>query len=333
MSSSITPFLPPPPFQSVDKIEKEVTRWLLERKSANTSSTYSSYTRDFQQWCERQGLTAFPAAPAAVARYLIHLEERGLKASTVNVASAAISSQYQFSHLPSPTLDPLVKATRKTIAEVAPPPSQKLPLTVEMVKAIAKRHEHDSSFVGTRNTCLIILMMAAFLRESEATALLRDDVWLDAIPSQDHSASSSSTSSATVPALLFFVEKTKTVRDRRGHTIIVPASTDPLICPHEWFKKYRARRSASATHFFHKDNGNEALAAATPNHIVKTELEQIGVDATRYGSHSCRSGGVSEASDRGCAVEIIKRHGHWTSDAVFNYIRDSWERKMKAKVF
>lgn len=312
-------------------MEREVTKWLLERKSVNTSTTYGTYLRQFEEWCRTQGVSAFPSTPAVVARYLIHLEGKGLRASTINVASAAIASQYALSHLPSPTLDPLVRATRKTISEVATPPSQKLPLTVEMVTYIARRHNEDRSFVGIRNTCLIILMMAAFMRESEATSLLRDDVWLDTIT--DHSASSSSASSTSSPALYFFIERSKTMRDRRGFTVIVPPSKDALICPHTWFRRYRDARIKEATAFFHADGNSAKLAATTPNHIIKTELEAIGVDPSRYGSHSCRSGGVSEAANRGCPVEIIKRHGNWTSDAVFNYMRDSWERKMLARVF
>lgn len=317
-------------------MEKEVTRWILERKPVNTATTYNTYLRQFEDWCTKQGAAFFPAKPAVVARFAIFLESKGLRASTIKVALAAISSQYSLSHFPSPTLDPIVRSTIKIISEIATPPTQKLPLTVEMVAAIAQRHDQDDSFAGIRNTCMIILMVAAFLRESEATALRKDEVWLDSIPNNNVAPSSSSSATSSVtPALFFFIERSKTVRDRRGYTVIVPASANSLICPHRWFNRYsqaRAREKVTKSEFFfHNEGSSEKLADTTPNHIVKRELEAIGVDPARYGSHSCRSGGVSEAADKGCPVEILKRHGHWTSDAVYNYMRDSWERKMLAR--
>jgi hypothetical protein len=216
--------------------------------------------------------------------------------------------------------------TKKIINQIAPPPSQKLPLTVEMVKAISNRNSSTRSFTSIRNTCLIILEMASFCRESEMTNLLTDDVWLDTI----------TTNNTTTTALFMYIEKTKVLRDRIGYTVIVPPGSSDNVCPVEWFRRYSRIRARSATHFFHSAlSPYDRLDPATPNHIIKAELSAIGINPSLYGSHSCRSGGVSEAinQNNNIAIHLLKRHGNWKSDAIYNYVRDSWERQMKVKVF
>ena len=300
--------------------------WILARMCKNTNRTYSPYVRQFSQWCADNKKGAFPASPVTVAAFLIHLNDnRKLAVNTINVAASAISSQYRFAHTTSPTLDPLVRMTKKIIAQVGTPAKQKLPLTVEMATAIATRHRNDTSFVGTRNAFMVIVAMASFCRESEITNLEAGDVWVDTLQ----------TSTGLTEALFLYIQQSKTVHDRIGYTVIVPKGSSEAVCPLAWFRKYAKIRSDTASHFFHSAfTPYERLNHQTPNHIVKNELEAIGIDPTNYGSHSCRSGGVSEAVEKGdCATHLLKRHGHWKSDAIFNYIRDSWEKQLKVRVF
>lgn len=324
--SKSTPFLAPPLFQPGDDTERSVVQWILERTPTSSSKTYAPYAHQFERWCEEHKLTHFPAKPATISKFLIHLnDDRHLAVNTIRVAASAVSSQYKFSHLTSPVLDPLVKATQRVIAMTGKPARQMLPMTVEMVSAIARRHASDSSFVGVRNTFMILLMMASFCRESEIVALEREDVWLDTA----HTHTDPHT-----PALFIFIQKAKCDQERKGYTVLVPAGSSPLLCPHEWFKRYLRVRSKQATLLFHQDNNNDGLSPQTPYHVIKNELTLVGVDAKGYGSHSCRSGGVSEALDKGdVALHLLKRHGRWKSDAILNYVRDSWERQMKVKVF
>lgn len=321
----LTPFMVPGRVLEPSTLEAKVTNWLLQRMPQSTTKTYSPYVKEFHGWCSSQQVTAFPASPATVAGFLIHLnDDRGLKVNTIKVASAAVASQYKFAGIASPTTDPMVKMTRKVIGEVGVPPRQKLPMTVDMAGAIAARHFSSRKFIDLRNTFMIILAMAGFFREDELVALGKDDVWLDTVCTEG---------SPTTPALFVYVEKSKTSRDRVGYTVIIPAGSQPLVCPHTWFRKYTAARLPRSPFFFHHDNSLEGLSTNTPNHIVHNELAAIGIDPSEYGSHSCRSGGVTEAADKGVAKHLLQRHGNWKSDAILNYMRDSWERQMLVKVF
>ena len=53
---------------------------------------------------------------------------------------------------------------------------------------------------------------------------------------------------------------------------------------------------------------------------LKGILNKIGVDSTKYGSHSFRRGGASFAFESGVPLELIKVMGDWKSDAVLLYL-------------
>jgi site-specific recombinase XerD len=173
----------------------------------------------------------------------------------------------------------------------------------------------SGSAIDDRDNFLISLMMAAFLRESEAADLEDTDIWLDV---QDG-----------VEMLLILIIKGKTDQGRSGHTIVVGAATDILVaCPIALYKRWKARRNPNAKYLFHQMNSTKKLSHKTPNGIMKKLLERIQVDPKPFGSHSCRKGGCTAASARGINIRILMRHGRWTSDAVFAYICNSLEEKL-----
>jgi hypothetical protein len=162
---------------------------------------------------------------------------------------------------------------------------------------------------------LMILMMAAFLRESEAAALDLADVWLERIEDED--------------VLFVYVGKSKTDKERRGHSILVgKAEHHHTICPINWFRIAEQQRPANAEKFFCRPDG-KALLAAEPNKILKKLLRsRPDVDASLYGSHSLRKVGCTEAARAGVEITLLKRHGNWKSDAVFTYIKNSIKERL-----
>ena len=49
---------------------------------------------------------------------------------------------------------------------------------------------------------------------------------------------------------------------------------------------------------------NQPLSPSTPNFIVKRLVESIGIDSTKYGSHSCRKGGCTTALESGADLRL-----------------------------
>jgi integrase len=243
------------------------------------------------------------------------MTEGGKSISTINsVALSAIANNFKLSDLVSPTDSKLVRIAKKVVRRKAKPAGPgKLPLPPSYVVDIVRAS--SESFIDARDTCLISLMMAGFLRENEAADLEDSDVWIE---HQDG-----------VEMLLVLVNKSKTDQERRGHTIVIGAATSLLeACPIALYKRWKRCRNPNAKYLFHQKDSTNKLAHKTPNGIMKKLLVRIHVDPKPYGSHSCRKGGCTTAAANGINIRVLMRHGRWRSDAIFAYISISLQEKL-----
>jgi site-specific recombinase XerD len=281
----------------------------------NTDNTYGSYNKKWTKFCRSIGIQPLHARPEHVVLFMKSMTTKGLSVSTINsVALSAIANNFKLSDQVSPTASKLVRVAKAVVRRTAKPPGPgKLPLppsyVVDMVKA------SPGGIIDDRDNCLISLMQAGFLRESEAADLEDADVWIDV-----HDG---------VEMLLVLIPKSKTDKERRGHTVVIGAATTlHEACPIALYKRWKQRRNPNAKHLFHLKSSTKKLAHKTPNGIMKKMLERIDVDPKPYGSHSCRKGGCTTAAARGINIRILMRHGRWKSDAIFAYISNSLEEKL-----
>lgn len=71
-------------------------------------------------------------------------------------------------------------------------------------------------------------------------------------------------------------------------------------------------------------NIGDRISGHSINAIVKSRLECIGVDAIPYGSHSLRSGFMTEACNQGIALPVAMAiSGHTSFEVAASYYRDS----------
>jgi len=293
-----------------ESVVAQALAWIKGNENKNTAASYGTYTKQWEQFLQSNG---WKPEPATVVLFMKSLHERGLAIATINKSAiSAIAAQYKFGDEKSPTTSPLVKAAQKVVKAVAKPEKQKKPLTAEMMLEIAKAA--PATFKGIRDATLVILMMAALLRESEAASLRKEDACLEQIDGEE--------------TLIVLVRKSKVDQERRGHTILVGCACSEehgdQLCPVEWYKKYQRLRDPSSEFLFHHQGKVDKLSNSTPNSLLKKLLISIGCkDPENYGSHSMRIGGSTEASENGIEVAVLKRVGNWKSDAVFRYIRPS----------
>jgi integrase len=243
--------------------------------------------------------------------------------STINsVIPAAIASEYKFSPFSSPTSHPLVTATKKTIARLTKPATQKKPITREMILKIVKLPEAKSSFekfTNTRDIFMTILMMTGLLRASEATNLRSDDLLL----------TTTVIKGKEVPVLMLYIEKSKTDQERIGKSIMIGEAKSKECCPILWMKKYTTVRNEKSEHMFHAFNSTKKLSKSTPNSRIKSLLQKIGIlDSEKYGSHSARRGGATSAASAGIDPRLLSKHGRWKSTCFYIYIDESEENQL-----
>jgi hypothetical protein len=302
-------------YEEDDRLLMESHQWLNAHQVENTERAYRTYDKQFDTHCQEEKVTRFPAKPATVVTFVKKLVDKDLSISTVGVALSAIAAEYKpYDEFVSPTHSGLVRMAREVVNREAKPAGPgKLPIPIEYLVGFATVCLNNK-LEGSLEVFLMIIMMAAFMRESEAATLEEADIWLEHIEKEE--------------VLFVKVETSKTDKERRGHTIVVgKAEHHPTICPVDRFKIAVARRPESKK-FFCRPNG-KALYAAEPNKILKKLLlSRPDVDASLYGSHSLRKEGCTAAAAAGVELTLLKRHGNWKSDAVFTYIKNSMKERL-----
>ena len=157
--------------------------------SENTRRTYDVQWRLFDDWCAEVGLSALPAEPLTVARYLAARANTGTSITTLRLATSAISKAHEWAKLESPCRDPGVRASLKGWGrQLAKPQRQSGALTTDVLAVIrltaqqprkrgrgmetAKQAEERARF----DVALVAVLSDAGLRRSEAAALTWGDV-------------------------------------------------------------------------------------------------------------------------------------------------------------
>ena len=157
--------------------------------SDNTRRTYDAQWRSFDDWCDEVGLSALPAEPLTVARYLAARANDGASVATLRLATSAISKAHEWAKLESPCRDPGVRASLKGWGRrLSKPQRQSGALTADVLAVIrltaqqprrrgrgietAEQAEERARF----DLALVAVLSDAGLRRSEAAALAWGDV-------------------------------------------------------------------------------------------------------------------------------------------------------------
>ena len=104
-----------------------------------------------------------------------------------------------------------------------------------------------------------------------------------------------------------------------GQVLYVGRTGSP-ICPVAAVLSFLAVRPPSAGPLFvHADSS--PLTRAQLIAAVRSALESLGVDVTRYSGHSFRVGAATAAAQVGLSDSFIQTLGRWRSSAYLRYIR------------
>jgi integrase len=127
-------------------------------------------------------------------------------------------------------------------------------------------------------------------------------------------------------------EKQKSADQRTGTVVVVSGDSIPCLSPILWFQHWlEVARSQKVD----KPDGplfcnlegktkGDRLAKGSINFIVQRMVQKVlPNDFNRFGGHSLRAGGATEAARAQVEQRLIQSHGRWRSDAVRLYIHNS----------
>ena len=207
---------------------------------------------------------------------------------------------------PSPTDNLLVKqiiiAGRRILGCLST--NRKLPLLKLHLMKLFNKFYH-SSLDDLQTLTLITLCFVGFLRWDDLIQLTTSDI----VFYKDHAA--------------VFLEKRKNDKYQEGSWVYI-ASFGSNYCPVALVKKFlRTGKHKDGSALFRKvtltKNGfalrRQKLSYGRALELVKYQLRQIGLDPTKYGLHSLRSGGASLGAAIGVPDRQIMRHRGWRSES------------------
>jgi hypothetical protein len=284
-----------------------------------------------------------------VVLYIRHLLEGKKSVSgngTIVVAISAIRNHFKYDALKSAMLSSTmvsdaVKIGKRDAKKVV----KKKPLTVHMLIAMHAWYTDEASRVyrsdminwtDVRDICMMILMMAAFLRESEVIMLLATEVkFTQAV-----------IGGVQREIVEIYISRAKNDQSSQGHLIRIGDASESAVCPVFWMKLLSRKRERAArlgVRFFQTFDGC-TLSRTTPCGIIQKWIDRINSRnarlslptygaASEYGSHSCRIGGVTAAHASGVDMELIRQHGNWKSDVVYDYIQPTVAQQLSVTQF
>lgn len=322
-------------------LEAEAATWLRRKENSNTRDTYDSAVRQYSAWLTGRGLTLESTSAPVLVLYVKHLLEGKAEPAAANTIQGAISAiRNHFRYDPGKTSmfeSAMVRDAIKIGKRDGRTAVKKRPLTVRMLQAMVDWHHAKGGrpeavgWTDTRDIALILIMTACFLRESEAVMLKPEHVRIHKL----------TVNGVEREVLEVYVARAKNDQAGQGHLIRVGDAPGSDLCPVFWSRLIAARRRPNArpVSFFTTYDGG-SLAKTTPCGIVQKWVERINAkhrnefgSPKSYGSHSCRSGGVTAAHGAGVDMTLIAQHGNWKSDVVYDYIQPSVHQQVEVTSF
>ncbi|WP_280470742.1 tyrosine-type recombinase/integrase [Nocardia farcinica] len=257
----------------------------------NTARTYTSAWTRFQNWCAETGLTALPADPRTVERYLALGADRGeVAASTLGVWVAAIAHHHRQAGHPDPTADAAVRAVMQGVraehtaaarAAARAPAATRPVLTAMITTAHTGARTWRAQVAARRDIAVLALGFAAARRRSELAGLTVADL----------SLTRGSDGERLVQVRL---RGTKTSRTAFTHLYLPRGrGADALCCPwcalHRWLVVLAARdRAAAREQRRQRRHGLSVLDQAAGDDAAAIAVQRaVATDTADPHTHRC----------------------------------------------
>ena len=289
--------------------------YLDKSKSDATKRAYTSDWRIFTTWTAKHRRRTLPATAETVALFITDLADSGRAASTISRVLTSISQAHKIAGHASPTRSPEVTEVYKGIRrEKGTAQKRAKPLVLPDLKKVLSSIR--PSFLGRRDTALLIVGWAGALRRSEIVALDREDIdFVD-------------------QGMILTIRKSKTDQEKAGYKLGIPFAREDTYCPVKklahWLEL--ARITAGPIFYsivttgkkFHAEiDDPKRLSAKFVNAIIKKRIQQAGINPAGYSGHSLRAGFITTAAKMQVPEHMIQLHTrHRSSKVLRAYIRE-----------
>lgn len=327
-------------------------------RAKNTIRAYESDWAAFERWCDSFDQVPLPATGETVAGFLsmqskLISDKTGdyvYSPRTIARRVSAINAVHLREGHAAPGAYPEVKDTLAGIRRrYARPLRQMHPLLMRETRKVLENIDLQSwpqGVIGVRDSAIIVMGLSGAFRSSELASRAIGDV-------RRHSED----------GLHVTILTSKTDQEGRGMVKALPFGDNPLTCPPCAFLRWirvlavdsTGERSLLMRHLREIDTakhicqgtvpelrelisaeplfrpvrkngliGNRGISGAVVYDVVKRRLERAGMDPENFGSHSLRSGFVTQSLRAGAShTEVMRQTGQKSVATVEIYRRDN----------
>ena len=298
----------------LSELEREVLKYIESQENEATKEAYFYDWKHFTEWCAEEGYRAMPARSAVVATYLQQMATgemgREYAASTIRRRMTTIRKMHREQEHDDPTASSLVDRAWKAIRSdsgVQVAQEGKRALMSEQIRQMVDEIDTETT-KGLRDRAVLLMGFVGGMRRSEIAALDVGD--LEFAPE----------------GLEVTIRESKTDQEGKGHDVyLTPGSTEGL-CPVEALRSWLGAAEIDEGAVFRNVGrwGNardKRVSGKTINRAVKSAVEAIGLDPSKFGAHSLRAGHVTERKARGESDSAIMDQTNQSQSTLRRYDR------------
>ena len=285
----------------IKSLELETIKNLKNSKAANTLRAYKADFSDFTSFCLKNGLSSMPTEPKVLSLYLTNLSKTA-KFSTLKRRIASISVIHKIKGHYLDTKHPIIMENLHGIKRVMGTHQRsKKPILINDLKLIIKAIDEyqKNDLKRLRDRALILIGFSGGFRRSELVNLDYEDIEF------------------VEEGIKIFIKRSKTDQSGEGNLKAIPYFQNQDYCPVLTLKKWIDKSKNKSGKIF---KISDKLVAIT----IKKYALLAGLEATKYGGHSLRSGFATSAAEAGAEERnIMAMTGHKTTQMVRRYIQEA----------
>ena len=300
-------------------------------RQTNSIRCYIGAYKRFEQWASTlPEIAMFPTDDMGVTIYVLALVQQG--------KSIAVIQQFLFStawiHSVAGHRNPTNNNMVRTVLEgarrlISTATRRKEPITPDILLRILHHYQgirKPLTLTARRMMAFLLLAYSACLRCEEALTVRRSHIRIH------------------TTHMDIVLPSSKTDQYNEGRSVLV-ARTKTALDPVLHMYKYLQAASISPTsdeYIFRAINARSSMAHQTlrpqDRHIsystirdlLKRLLHDVGLDETRFGTHSLRAGGDTAAAQNDVPDRLFKKHGRWRTDnSKDRYVWESLEQRLR----
>jgi integrase len=285
--------------------------------AASTLAIYQKKWDFFIGYCKDQQLQFLPPVESTISSYIAHLSFFSKSVVGLEQTMAAITYFCQAAGVICPNSGTLSRLTKGFKAAYGKPAVQKTPLTVENIHSMVDLAYSSNDIVTMRSALIASVTFLQCLRFSEFV-----DIRVSDVKRVDNK---------------FIVNVRSSKTSKKGFTFEIEIDQRNRYCSGVLFLNYLLKAGISLSGIDRPLFGRlitsssgysthvKAVTKSTLSSQFKKLLSAIGLDPTKYGTHSCRRGHATESAAQGASVSSLRQAGRWSYNSMtpFLYVEHS----------